>query len=61
MYKYIERERYIYMYIYIYYIYIYIYVYIYIQFPAQKCCSIKKNLHETGSLSEKVHGCRILP
>jgi len=32
-----------------------------LQFPAQKCSSIKKVPHETGSLSEKVHGCRILP
>jgi len=31
------------------------------QFPAQKCSSIKNVPHETGSLSEKVHGCRILP
>ena len=31
------------------------------EFPAQKCRSIKKRSHETGSRSEKVHGCRILP
>ena len=36
-------------------------MYIIHEFPAQKCSSIKKVPHKTGSLSEKVHGCRILP
>ena len=31
------------------------------EFPAQKCRSIENRSHETGSLSEKVHGCHILP
>jgi len=31
------------------------------EFPAQKCRLIENQSHETGSLSEKVHGCHILP
>ena len=31
------------------------------EFPAQKCRSIENRSHETRSLSEKVHGCHILP
>jgi len=31
------------------------------EFPAQKCRTIKNCSHETESLSETVHGCRILP
>jgi len=29
-------------------------------FPRKNAVRLKKNSHETGSLSEKVHGCRIL-
>jgi len=32
-----------------------------LEFPAQKCRLIENQSHETGSLSEKVHGCHILP
>jgi len=69
VYEYVCVWVYAYMYMYMYlciYVYMYIcmYVYIYVciyMFPAQKCRSIKKRSHETGSPSEKVHGCRILP
>ena len=30
-------------------------------FPRKNAVRLKKNSHETGSLSEKMHGCCILP
>jgi len=77
IYTFIHLYMYIFIHLYIYtcthlYIYTFIPLYIYTfctfytsinsySFPRKNAVRLKKNLHETGSLSEKVHGCRILP
>jgi len=68
---YIYTFIHLYMYTFV-HLYIYTFIHLYIfyifytsinsySFPRKNAVRLKKNLHETGSLSEKVHGCRILP